>query len=113
TACCNVLPRPPGREPGAAASRPGLRYFRACAGVRTAARPAPRDRPHNRPVRPEPSMPDASPPPVDRTIFYVSDGTGITAETFGHSLMTQFEHLRVRQIRLPFVNSADKAMEAR
>ncbi len=58
-------------------------------------------------------MPDASAPPVDRTIFYVSDGTGITAETFGHSLMTQFEHLRVRQVRLPFVNSAEKAMEAR
>jgi len=58
-------------------------------------------------------MPDASSQPAERTIFYVSDGTGITAETFGHSLMTQFEHLRVRQVRLPFVNSAEKAMEAR
>ncbi|MBE0595216.1 MAG: kinase/pyrophosphorylase [Burkholderiaceae bacterium] len=57
-------------------------------------------------------MPDASASPVDRTVFYVSDGTGITAETFGHSLMTQFEHLRVRQVRLPFVNSPEKAMEA-
>jgi regulator of PEP synthase PpsR (kinase-PPPase family) len=57
-------------------------------------------------------MPDPSPPTADRTIFYVSDGTGITAETFGHSLMTQFENLRVRQVRLPFVNSAEKALEA-
>jgi len=47
----------------------------------------------------------------DRTVFFVSDGTGITAETFGHSVLTQFE-LRFRQIRLPFVDSVDKAHEA-
>src|SRR5437879_9980164 len=46
-----------------------------------------------------------------RTVFFVSDGTGITAETFGHSVLTQFE-LRFRQIRLPFIDSIDKAHDA-
>jgi len=47
----------------------------------------------------------------DRTVFFVSDGTGITAETFGHSVLTQFD-LRFRQIRLPFIDTVDKAHEA-
>jgi len=56
------------------------------------------------------------PPPAarsgyDRTAFFVSDGTGITAETFGHSVLIQFD-LRFREIRLPFVDSVDKAHEA-
>ena len=48
----------------------------------------------------------------DRTVFFVSDGTGITAETLGHSVLTQFEHLHYRPQRLPFIDSADKAREA-
>ncbi len=47
-------------------------------------------------------------PPIDRTVFFVSDGTGITAETFGHSVLTQF-NLRFRQVRMPFVDTLDKA----
>ena len=47
----------------------------------------------------------------DRTVFFVSDGTGITAETFGHSVLTQFE-LRFRQVRLPFIDTLDKAHDA-
>ena len=47
-----------------------------------------------------------------RPVFYVSDGTGITAETIGHSLLTQFSGLRFSTDRLPFVDSADKAREA-
>jgi regulator of PEP synthase PpsR (kinase-PPPase family) len=46
-----------------------------------------------------------------RTVFFVSDGTGITAETFGHSVLTQFE-MRFRQIRLPFIDTVDKAHAA-
>ena len=42
-------------------------------------------------------------PASSRTVFFVSDGTGITAETFGHSVLTQFD-LRFRQIRLPFID---------
>lgn len=50
-------------------------------------------------------------PPSTRTVFFVSDGTGITAETFGHAVLSQFE-MRFRQIRLPFIDSVDKAHEA-
>jgi regulator of PEP synthase PpsR (kinase-PPPase family) len=50
--------------------------------------------------------------PYDRSVFYVSDGTGITAETFGHSLLTQFESITLREIRLPFIDTMDKAQEA-
>ena len=50
-------------------------------------------------------------PTSARTVFFVSDGTGITAETFGHAVLTQFE-MRFRQIRLPFIDSVDKAHEA-
>jgi regulator of PEP synthase PpsR (kinase-PPPase family) len=47
-----------------------------------------------------------------RPVFYVSDGTGITAETIGHSLLTQFGNSRFSTDRLPFVDTADKAREA-
>ncbi|MRW89996.1 pyruvate, phosphate dikinase/phosphoenolpyruvate synthase regulator [Duganella sp. FT80W] len=50
-------------------------------------------------------------PASARTVFFVSDGTGITAETFGHSVLTQFE-LRFRQVRLPFIDTLDKAYDA-
>src|SRR5688572_26003754 len=46
-----------------------------------------------------------------RTVFLVSDGTGITAQMLGHSLLTQFEGLEFRQVTLPFVDSAEKAEE--
>ena len=57
-------------------------------------------------------MPDSRLPAADRTAFFVSDGTGITAETFGHSVLQQFEGLRIRQVRLPFIDTVDKAEEA-
>jgi regulator of PEP synthase PpsR (kinase-PPPase family) len=47
-----------------------------------------------------------------RTIFFVSDQTGVTAETMGHSLLTQFEGLEYRAVTLPFVSDVDKAEEA-
>jgi [pyruvate, water dikinase]-phosphate phosphotransferase / [pyruvate, water dikinase] kinase len=46
-----------------------------------------------------------------RTVFFVSDQTGVTAETLGHSLMTQFEGLEFRPVTLPFVSTLDKARE--
>lgn len=49
--------------------------------------------------------------PQLRTAFYISDGTAITAETLGHSLLTQFPATRFRQIRIPFVDDLDKALE--
>lgn len=48
---------------------------------------------------------------MKRTVFFVSDGTAITAETFGHSLLTQFADLEYRQIRLPFVDTPSKARD--
>ncbi|MCK9538606.1 pyruvate, water dikinase regulatory protein [Dokdonella sp.] len=47
-----------------------------------------------------------------RSIFYVSDGTGITAETIGHSLLTQFNAAEFDTYRLPFVDAEDKAQAA-
>jgi regulator of PEP synthase PpsR (kinase-PPPase family) len=46
-----------------------------------------------------------------RTVFFLSDGTGITAQMLGHSLLTQFEGVDFNQVTLPFVDSAEKAEE--
>lgn len=43
-----------------------------------------------------------------RTVFFVSDGTGITAETFGNAILAQFE-MAPRRVRLPFTDTVDKA----
>ena len=42
------------------------------------------------------------------TVFFVSDGTGITAETFGNSILSQFA-IKPRHVRRPFIDSTDKA----
>lgn len=47
-----------------------------------------------------------------RTVFFVSDQTGVTAETMGHSLLTQFDGRGFRPITLPFISTLDKAEEA-
>ena len=49
---------------------------------------------------------------IKRTVFYVSDGTGLTAEALGHSLLTQFEDIEFRQVRIPFTDDVTKAREA-
>jgi [pyruvate, water dikinase]-phosphate phosphotransferase / [pyruvate, water dikinase] kinase len=46
-----------------------------------------------------------------RTVYFVSDQTGVTAETLGHSLLTQFDGLKFRGVTVPFINSRDKAKE--
>jgi len=43
-----------------------------------------------------------------RSVFYVSDGTGITAETLGHTLLTQFDQVQFSPVNLPFVDSEEK-----
>lgn len=48
----------------------------------------------------------------ERTVFFLSDQTGVTAETLGHSLLTQFDSRNFRQVTLPFIDSVDKAHEA-
>ncbi|MEO7399351.1 MAG: pyruvate, water dikinase regulatory protein [Polaromonas sp.] len=47
----------------------------------------------------------------NRTVFFISDGTGITAETFGNAILAQFE-INPRYVRLPFIDSVDKAHQA-
>jgi regulator of PEP synthase PpsR (kinase-PPPase family) len=49
---------------------------------------------------------------VERVVFFVSDQTGVTAETLGHSLITQFAGQNFRQMTLPFIDTEDKAKEA-
>mmetsp|Transcript_21809 Transcript_21809/g.85407 ORF Transcript_21809/g.85407 Transcript_21809/m.85407 type:complete len:301 (-) Transcript_21809:1858-2760(-) len=51
-----------------------------------------------------------SPSPImtARTVYFVSDGTGITAETFGNSILAQFS-IKPRHVRRPFIDTADKA----
>jgi regulator of PEP synthase PpsR (kinase-PPPase family) len=44
----------------------------------------------------------------NRTVFFVSDGTGITAETFGNSILAQFPG-KPRHVRRPFIDSVEKA----
>ncbi|VEC52205.1 PEP synthetase regulatory protein [Escherichia coli] len=39
---------------------------------------------------------------VDRHVFYISDGTAITAEVLGHAVMSQFP-VTISSITLPFV----------
>ncbi|NEL40805.1 MAG: kinase/pyrophosphorylase, partial [Xanthomonas perforans] len=47
-----------------------------------------------------------------RPVFYVSDGTGITAETIGHSLLTQFSGFNFVTDRMSFIDDAEKARDA-
>ena len=61
-------------------------------------------------------MEGATPSPVPgprRTVFFVSDQTGVTAETMGHSLLTQFEASNFQAVTLPFISGVEKAEEAR
>jgi len=48
----------------------------------------------------------------ERAVFFLSDQTGVTAETLGHSLLTQFDSQNFRQVTLPFIDTLDKAQEA-
>ena len=46
------------------------------------------------------------------TVFYVSDGTAITAEVFGHAVLSQFP-LAFEQVTIPFVETQEKARQVR
>ncbi len=52
------------------------------------------------------------PNPIKRTVFFISDGTGLTAEALGHSLLTQFENVEFSQLRIPFLDTIEKAQDA-
>lgn len=44
---------------------------------------------------------------VDRHVFYISDGTAITAEVLGHAVMSQFP-VTISSITLPFVETKSR-----
>src|SRR5690554_3635603 len=46
---------------------------------------------------------------MKRTALFISDGTGITAETLGQSLLAQFDGIEFRFITRPYIDTADKA----
>ncbi|MDN3520648.1 posphoenolpyruvate synthetase regulatory kinase/phosphorylase PpsR [Halomonas ramblicola] len=46
---------------------------------------------------------------MTRTAFFISDGTGITAESLGRSLLAQFEKVEIRMITKPYIDSVEKA----
>ena len=48
---------------------------------------------------------------MKRQAFFISDGTGITAETLGHSLLSQFESIEFEQTTLPYIDSPEKAFD--
>ncbi len=49
---------------------------------------------------------------MKRTVFYVSDGTAITAETLGHSMLSQFGNIEFEQVTLPYVQTDEQTREA-
>src|SRR5690554_8175692 len=49
---------------------------------------------------------------MKRTAFFISDGTGITAETLGNSLLAQFDSIEFERITLPYIDSIEKALIA-
>lgn len=49
---------------------------------------------------------------MKRTAFFISDGTGITAEALGNSLLAQFENIQFDKVTLPYIDSVSKATDA-
>lgn len=49
---------------------------------------------------------------IQRSVFFVSDHTGITAETLGRGLLSQFDHIEFKRSTLPFVDTPEKARQA-
>jgi len=49
---------------------------------------------------------------MQRTVIYISDGTGITATSLGRSLLPQFALESVREMTWPFLDSDDKVRDA-
>lgn len=46
---------------------------------------------------------------MKRYVFMISDGTGITAESLGNSLLSQFEHVELDKHAMPYIDSIEKA----
>jgi regulator of PEP synthase PpsR (kinase-PPPase family) len=46
---------------------------------------------------------------MKRTVYFVSESTGITAETMGHSLLSQFDTVDFEQVYMPYINTEARA----
>ena len=57
------------------------------------------------------AVPHPAPKPNRRTVFFVSDRTGITAEMLGNSMLVQFEQFQFDRRTIPFVDSTEKVEE--
>lgn len=49
---------------------------------------------------------------MKRFAFFISDGTGLTAEALGLSLLSQFGHIEFEKVTLPFIDTVEKARDA-
>jgi regulator of PEP synthase PpsR (kinase-PPPase family) len=49
---------------------------------------------------------------MNNKAFFISDGTGITAESLGHSLLSRFSNAHLDQTTLPFINTRERALQA-
>ena len=49
--------------------------------------------------------------PQRRRVFFVSDGTGLTVEALGSSLLTQFGEIDFLRVTLPFIDTIPKAIQ--
>lgn len=47
---------------------------------------------------------------IRRSVFFISDGTAITAETLGHSLLAQFPNVKFDIYIIPYITSEEAAM---
>jgi regulator of PEP synthase PpsR (kinase-PPPase family) len=50
---------------------------------------------------------------MKRTVFFVSESTGITAETLGHSLLSQFDSIDFERVYMPYINTELRAKALR
>lgn len=46
---------------------------------------------------------------MKRTVFFLSDSTGLTAENLGRSLLVQFPQIQFESVTKPFIDTAEKA----
>lgn len=47
--------------------------------------------------------------PTKRTAFFISDGTGLTAEALGRSLLAQFDSTKCTMVTKPYIDTTEKA----
>jgi hypothetical protein len=49
---------------------------------------------------------------INRYVFYISDSTGLTAESLGNALLAQFNSIEINRVFLPYTNTQEKARQA-